>query len=376
MFKIANLTDTNKRIRLIALDSAMSNIDDSVGAIAKDGRDVLMCLAPQSIFNDVYLITLNSPITNPDVTKAATMADFELFKSSDELIRQEGDNWYIDLDKSRGYAVNYVKDTETGLYTLQRGLPFALAFGEYFRERLKDLENDGPLLKLTLYIPTLAGTEPVELSLTAGELTQLQPMELEGHLVSVELTGYCFTLVDDSWIEVTTYNRDGSERDKTKINAGINNTYYPEPMGNFALVGTDIFSFSMDKVVNDGLNVITHYYEGDTDNEPVAIAHNYHTSGTEAQVDIVKPYSGSSITPRPSTYRVTRTELGAKIENILDAVYGYGSETMNAQIGFFYPDQILEVVETSHDVEYKLYHLSTGTLLLFFFAATHRPITE
>lgn len=46
MFKIANLTDTNKRIRLTALDSAMSNIDDSVGAIAKDGRDVLLCLAP------------------------------------------------------------------------------------------------------------------------------------------------------------------------------------------------------------------------------------------------------------------------------------------------------------------------------------------
>ena len=47
MFKIANLTDTNKRIRLTALDSAMSNIDDSVGAIAKDGRDILLCLAPK-----------------------------------------------------------------------------------------------------------------------------------------------------------------------------------------------------------------------------------------------------------------------------------------------------------------------------------------
>lgn len=44
--KVKNLTDTNKRIRLTALDSAMSNIDDSVGAIAKDGRDVLICLAP------------------------------------------------------------------------------------------------------------------------------------------------------------------------------------------------------------------------------------------------------------------------------------------------------------------------------------------
>ena len=47
MFKIANLTDTNKRIRLTALDSAMSNIDDSTGAVAKVGRDILLCLAPK-----------------------------------------------------------------------------------------------------------------------------------------------------------------------------------------------------------------------------------------------------------------------------------------------------------------------------------------
>ena len=53
MFKIANLTDTNKRIRLIALDSAMSNIDDSTGAVAKDGRNVLLCLAPKDEPNHV-----------------------------------------------------------------------------------------------------------------------------------------------------------------------------------------------------------------------------------------------------------------------------------------------------------------------------------
>lgn len=47
MIKIQNMTDTNKRIRLIALDSAMSNIDDSVGAVAKVGREVLLCLAPK-----------------------------------------------------------------------------------------------------------------------------------------------------------------------------------------------------------------------------------------------------------------------------------------------------------------------------------------
>ena len=45
--KIQNTTQSSKRIRLTALDSAMSNIDDSVGAIAKDGRDILLCLAPK-----------------------------------------------------------------------------------------------------------------------------------------------------------------------------------------------------------------------------------------------------------------------------------------------------------------------------------------
>lgn len=46
MLKITNRSTGNKRIRLTALDSALSNIDDSVGAVAKVGRDVLLCLAP------------------------------------------------------------------------------------------------------------------------------------------------------------------------------------------------------------------------------------------------------------------------------------------------------------------------------------------
>lgn len=46
MLKITNRGAGNKRIRLTALDSAMSNIDDSVGAIAKVGREVLLCLSP------------------------------------------------------------------------------------------------------------------------------------------------------------------------------------------------------------------------------------------------------------------------------------------------------------------------------------------
>ena len=376
MFKIANLTDTNKRIRLTALDSAMANIDDSVGAIAKDGRDVLLCLAPRPVFSDVYLTTLSSPMVEPDTTKAPTIADFELFKSGAEFIRQEGDNWYIDLDRSRGDVVSYSIDTETGGYHLAGGSPFALAFGEYVQERLKDLENDGPLLKLTGYNPLSGGNEPMEFLLTAGVLAQTRPMELEGHLVSMSLTEACLFLTDGNWLEITTYNRDGSERGKTKFNAGINNTYYPDPMGNFSLVGTDIFSFSMDKEVGEDLIIIARFYEGDVANNPELRKVYSQSVGTGAQVDIVKPNSGSYESPRPYAYRATRTELGAKIENILDPVYGYGSETMNAQIGFFYPDQILEVVETSHDIEYKLYHLSTGTLLIFFFAATHRPITE
>lgn len=48
MLKITNRSTGNKRIRLTALDSALSNIDDSVGAVAKVGRDVLLCLAPSN----------------------------------------------------------------------------------------------------------------------------------------------------------------------------------------------------------------------------------------------------------------------------------------------------------------------------------------
>lgn len=47
--KIQNTTQSSKRIRLTALDSAMTNIDDSVGAIAKVGNNVLMCLAPANV---------------------------------------------------------------------------------------------------------------------------------------------------------------------------------------------------------------------------------------------------------------------------------------------------------------------------------------
>ena len=49
MLKITNRGTGNKRIRLTALDSAMSNIDDSVGAVAKVGREVLLCLSPTPV---------------------------------------------------------------------------------------------------------------------------------------------------------------------------------------------------------------------------------------------------------------------------------------------------------------------------------------
>lgn len=59
--KIQNTTQSSKRIRLTALDSAMSNIDDSVGAIAKDGKDVLLCLSPmveEQSTNEMHFTTL------------------------------------------------------------------------------------------------------------------------------------------------------------------------------------------------------------------------------------------------------------------------------------------------------------------------------
>ena len=58
--KIQNTTQSSKRIRLTALDSAMSNIDDSTGAIAKDGENILICLAPLVLAEDW---TINTEVT-------------------------------------------------------------------------------------------------------------------------------------------------------------------------------------------------------------------------------------------------------------------------------------------------------------------------
>lgn len=71
--KIQNTTDTNKRIRLTALDSAMSNIDDSVGAVAKVGREVLLCLAPKGKEEEEPSFTL--PMLTISKATAADLAN-------------------------------------------------------------------------------------------------------------------------------------------------------------------------------------------------------------------------------------------------------------------------------------------------------------
>lgn len=70
--RVKNLTETNKRIRLTALDSAMSNIDDSVGAIAKVGREVLLCLAPK-VDEEQPSVTL--PLLTISKATSADLAD-------------------------------------------------------------------------------------------------------------------------------------------------------------------------------------------------------------------------------------------------------------------------------------------------------------
>lgn len=62
--QIKNVADTNKRIRLTPLDSAVSNIGDSTGAITKDGRDVLICLSkgPGAIPRSYALIPWEFPV--------------------------------------------------------------------------------------------------------------------------------------------------------------------------------------------------------------------------------------------------------------------------------------------------------------------------
>lgn len=51
--KIQNTSQSSKRIRLTALDSAMSNIDDSTGAVAKVGREVLLCLSKAALVQGI-----------------------------------------------------------------------------------------------------------------------------------------------------------------------------------------------------------------------------------------------------------------------------------------------------------------------------------
>ena len=65
MLKITNRGTGNKRIRLTALDSAMANIDDSTGAVAKDAKDVLICLSPmveEIPSNEMYFTTTTGTI--------------------------------------------------------------------------------------------------------------------------------------------------------------------------------------------------------------------------------------------------------------------------------------------------------------------------
>lgn len=79
MLKITNRGTGNKRIRLTALDSAMSNIDDSVGAVAKVGREVLLCLAPTIVDGEDHPLPIPQPfLTNyflPDIHEVPGVAD-------------------------------------------------------------------------------------------------------------------------------------------------------------------------------------------------------------------------------------------------------------------------------------------------------------
>lgn len=81
MFKITNLTDANKRIRLTALDSAMSNIDDSVGAIVVDGSGLSFCLSPKIVCTpteEFSVHVLKTDYKENDVLRAAWRITDEL----------------------------------------------------------------------------------------------------------------------------------------------------------------------------------------------------------------------------------------------------------------------------------------------------------
>lgn len=111
MFKISNVSDANKRIRLIPLDSASAGVSNSQGAIAIDNGDVIFCLSPKVEAPwDVRYVKKSTGevvdlITGPVVTRQAIDPDVDFEdEESDSYL-----TWVEEVaDRSELYISNTV----------------------------------------------------------------------------------------------------------------------------------------------------------------------------------------------------------------------------------------------------------------------------
>lgn len=122
-FKISNLSEEQRRIRLIPEAGAMANIDDSVGAVGMDGEDVIFCLDKQPPWDVRYIKKSTGEViellTGPTVTRELIdpEVDFEDVQSESYLAWEE-----TVADRSEVYINHTVTTVKEGAFADWIGL--------------------------------------------------------------------------------------------------------------------------------------------------------------------------------------------------------------------------------------------------------------
>lgn len=360
--KVKNLTETNKRIRLTALDSAMVDISDSQGAIALSGKDMLLCLAPKPPFVDITLKHMKQLIGLEEGFNNPTIEDFEEWSmTGDSLVRRTGDTWFIDMDATLPlpYAWSFASD---GFPIHVGGLPIGVALGEFVQNRIDDPEDSGTVILARIYLPLLTGsTEPMEIPLTAEMLRGTGLMTEDGVTISLGLSSYTSYLYHGWWMELSSIDKDDEIRGTMRIEGGDGFNYYPDKGNNFRLPPGDTLSITLDAIPNyDDHYLAWKHYEGLRVNEPVV------EGGTGALHEVGESINVGYMTNRDYTYKVTSEGSTLKIEPIIGELLGRQADTVSLQLNLFYPGQIINVESTSHPISFVTIPYSTGTVISIF----------
>lgn len=380
--KVKNLTDKNKRIRLTALDSAMVDISNSQGAVALSGKDMLLCLAPEAPFEDIILINdlsrtgeLHWAATE---VKEPTVEDWEAYKLGNDFFKRSGNTWQLQIDRTKPAPFS-VATVEYGaqLVEINKYLPVSLALSHSLMSRLDDSEDTGKILEIEIYYPPLVGSsDPVKMPVGVEELRSMSTGKVVGDYHTIPfLNQYLSLLSFDYWMKLSAFDVDGNKIGTMRVEKADKSAAasYPK-ISDFKLPLGETFSFQLDREPVDPLspnpdamhNVSATYYEGDIANDPVIHTETLGSLSHRGETIGVGEYRG-----RGHTYTVGLQDKGITVQHHRDDVTGYLSGTVNLQLSIYYPNQKLDVVWTSHQVEYDTIHFTNGTLVIFSFAATN-----